>query len=160
MTKHRPPLSLSEALGRIAGLVEGGYVEMAAIVGRARSTVYAWGDPDTDDDIPMGCARKLDLAYQMAGGVGAPILETYAAQLELEAGSQFAEQIALGRHLQDVLRETSEAELALLRASQPGAGEAERLEAAREVKDAVAVLGRSLPLLATGEQHQTGPPAD
>jgi hypothetical protein len=161
MTLRRPPLTPSEALARIAGFLPGGYPEMAEVAGRSQSQVYAWGNPSTDDDIPLGCARRLDLHYRAMGGDGYPLLETYAAQLEFEGGQRFAREVELGRHLIAVLKETGEAKVAIAEAAQPGADDL-----------AISVLTRALPMLGAshvaptpdeaaatiGERHQTGPP--
>jgi hypothetical protein len=172
MTLRRPPLTPSEALARIAGFLPGGYPEMAEVAGRSQSQVYAWGNPSTDDDIPLGCARRLDLHYRAMGGDGYPLLETYAAQLEFEGGQRFAREVELGRHLIAVLKETGEAKVAIAEAAQPGADDLARRKAAAEVRDAISVLTRALPMLGAshvaptpdeaaatiGERHQTGPP--
>lgn len=158
MTKHRPPLSVGDALGRIQGKLPGGIAEMTTIVSRSKSQVYAWANPDTEDDIPMGCAIALDIAYQAAGGLGAPIHEAYTAKLEIAGHNRFADQLALSRHVVDVLRECSDAEIALMLAAQPGSNDKDRLKAAREVQEAIGVLSRTLPMLG-GIHHQTDPPA-
>ena len=121
MTKSRPPLSIDAALGRIAGQLRGGYDDMALECGRATRTVRHWSDPDAEESIPIECAIKLDLAFQAAGGTGAPIFETYALQLELAAADRFADSMELARRIPDIIRECGEANAALVEAADPSA---------------------------------------
>ena len=113
MTKRRAPLSLDAALARIAGQLPRAWLDMGDLTARAERTVRNWGDPDTREQIPMDCAIALDLAYQQAGGDGAPIFECYAARLELAGVHRFADRIALGRRAADAIRECGEAGAAL-----------------------------------------------
>lgn len=147
MTKLRAPGSIDAALARIAGHLEAGYAAMATLTGRAERTVRNWGDPDTSEQIPVDCAIVLDLAFRAEGGDGAPLFECYAAQLDAAGMTHFADQIALGRHTQAVIKEGGDAHAALVRASQPGATDRDRAEAQREVQEAIEVLHRALPML-------------
>jgi hypothetical protein len=160
MTKRRPPLSIDAALARIAGQLEGGWETMATATGRKDRTVRNWGDPDTPEQIPLDCAIALDLAYQEAGGEGAPLWEAYTLKLELAEIERFADRHALGRRAVDVIRECGEAGSALVAASLPGATQAEREAALRELVEAFEVIKRTFPLLGAGQpdNHQTGPP--
>lgn len=147
MTKRRAPLSIDAALARIAGQLPKAYLEMADVAGRAERTVRNWGDPDTREQIPMDCAIALDLAFQQAGGDGAPIFECYAALLEIAGVHRFADRIALGRRAADAIRECGQAGAALVDASQPSAGAAEQQTALQEVEQAIAALKRAIPHL-------------
>lgn len=159
MTKRRPPLSVEQALGRIAGELPRGIEQMAELTSRSPSLVRKWGDPERREKISIDDAITLDLAYQAAGGLGAPLHEAYTARLELAGATRFADRIALGRVLVDVIRESSEAEAALALAALPDATPATRLTTRREVEEAIAALSRVLPLLAEDLPRQTGPPA-
>lgn len=154
MTKRRAPLSADAALARIAGLLPGSWAEMALIASRKERTVRNWGDPDTAESIPLDCAIALDIAFQAAGGEGAPLFETYALQLELACMDRFADRFTLGRHAALVIRETAEANAAIVLAAQPGATNADRRRAAREVEEALGVLKHALPLLRPEERGQ------
>lgn len=157
MTKHRAPLSIEQALARIAGQLPDGYADMARRTGHQPGTVRAWGDPDRRERIAVDDAIALDIAYQEAGGTGAPIHEAYTHQLELAHLSHFASRISLGRHAVDVIKEGGEAHAALVRAAQPGATPEDRRHAEVEIGEALETLKRALPLLA-GLHHQTDPP--
>ncbi len=163
MTKRRPPLSVDAALARIAGQLVRGWADMGEAVGLSEGMVRAWGDPDRRERMPIDAAIVLDLAYRQSGGDGAPIFEAYAAMLEAEGGAWFAEQVALGRHAVEIIRECGEAEMAVVLAAQPGATQAQRRQAQREVEEAIGVLTRARLMLGTAsplptEPRSTGPP--
>lgn len=150
MTKHRPALTLGAALGRIRGQLPGGWHEMAAIADRSVSTVYAWDAPDGTESIPMDCAIKLDIAFQQAGGVGAPIYEVYAIRMKAAEAAAFAEQVTLTEHLAVVMKEGAEAEQAILLSTLP-ADAADRAIAKRharqQVEESIAAQTAALALL-------------
>jgi len=148
MTKRRPPLSIDAALARIAGQLDGGWAAMAAATGRAEGTVRAWGDSDRREGIPLADAVDLDVAFQAAGGQGAPLFEVYALKLELACIDRFANHLEIAALLSSVIKESSEAECAMLRASLPGADAREIREALREVEEALVEMGRARTLLA------------
>lgn len=168
MTKRRPPLSIDAALARIAGQLENGWDEVARVTGRSASMVRAWGDPDRREKIPVDDAIMLDLAYRAAGGDGAPLFECYAHQLQIEGGTWFADEVALGRLAAEIIRECGEAGSAIVLSSQPGAAPAQRRETLREVEQAIGVLTRARLMLGapapfpdSGEaaHRSTAPPA-
>ncbi|NWK96537.1 hypothetical protein DM806_12875 [Sphingobium lactosutens] len=141
MTKLRPPISIDAALARIAGQLPGSWAEMASVTGYADRTVRRWGDFDAavDDiearDIPMRAACKLDIAYQAAGGIGAPILEAYADLVKVAASEAFACKQQLLVATMDFMTENHEAEQALLEATRPDAGPAEIANAKKQLLD-------------------------
>ncbi|HMO74546.1 MAG TPA: hypothetical protein PKD99_02410 [Sphingopyxis sp.] len=147
MTKARAPLSIEAAIVRIAGIFDDGFAGLARIAEREARTVRNWSDPDTPEEIPVGRAIALDLAYIEAGGAGAPIFEAYALQLELAEAEQFADRLELLRHAQSVVRETGDANAAIIGAAQPTAGDAERARALAEVAEAIEALRNAIPLL-------------
>ena len=161
MTKHRPPLSFDAALARIVGQLPGGYAEAAERTDRSISLVRAWGDPDRREKISIDDAIALDLAFQQTGGIGAPFFEAYGAQLGVAGADRFSQPQSIHRLLGDVMRETNDAELAMLRAAMPDATDGDRRNTAKEVREAIAVLTRALHLVEpshVGDRHQTGPP--
>lgn len=150
MTKLRAPLSIEQALARIAGLLPEGYGSMATVVGRSASAVRKWGDPDREEQIPLDCAIALDCAFQAAGGEGHPLYDAYGAQLDLAEAAAFADRFALLSRAHSVIKEGGEAHTALIRACQPDATSADRQTALRElaeafeaIKPALAALGGS-----------------
>ncbi|CAD7336102.1 hypothetical protein FIM10_04155 [Sphingomonadales bacterium 56] len=135
MTKRRAPLSIDTALARIAGQLAGGWAEMAEVAGYAERTVRAWGDVDREEQINLPSAIKLDVAFQAAGGIGAPIYEAYGDMVEEAHAKAFGDRQELQRATIEFMRENNEAELALLEASQPDAGPIEEAKAQKELLD-------------------------
>lgn len=146
MTKARAPLTFDNALVKIAALL--GWEAMAKVVEKKERTVRNWSDPDTGEQCPIGDAHKLDLAYQVAGGEGAPMFETYALLLEVSRAERFADQAELGRRLRIAIKEGAEAHTAILELALPGADDSSRPRTRREVEEAIAALTATLPLLA------------
>lgn len=145
MTKARAPLSYDNALARIAGLI--GWAAMATATARAERTVRNWGDPDATESCPIECAEALDLAFQAAGGDGAPMFETYARRLDVARTERFADERQLSIFTSSLAREAGEAVGALITASMPGATERDRATALREVEELLTVSSSTLPLL-------------
>jgi hypothetical protein len=148
MTKLRAPLTVDAALARIAGQLPDGWNSVSEIAGRQPRHCRRWGDPDAEEQIPIDVAIRLDLAFQAEGGTGAPILEAYAAQLELASAARFADRNALLRQAVDVIREGGEAHAAIVRSTQPDASPADERIAYREACEAFEALKKIIPLLA------------
>jgi hypothetical protein len=147
MTKVRPPLSIDGALARIAGTLPGEWTELAAIAGRAESTVRRWGDHDQPEQIPLPIAIALDIAHERAGGVGRPLFETYALQLEVAREQAFASEIELARRTCVVIRESGQAHEAMVLATLPSATDRDRENAVRELEDVVREVTGAIALL-------------
>ena len=154
MTKARAPLSIEAAIVRVAGAFEDGFDDLAAIVDREARTVRNWSDPDTPEEIPVGRAIMLELAYQAKGGSGAPIFEAYALKLELAEAAKFGDRHQLLRHAQDVARETGEANAAIIGAAHPSATATDRARALTEATEARQALDQVIPLLAAEANEQ------
>lgn len=135
MTKRRAPLSIDTALARIAGQLPEGWAGMAQLTGYAERTVRAWGDIDREEQINMPAAIALDIAFQAAGGTGAPIFEAYGDMVRVAAAEAFADKQQLLRAAMDFMAENGEAELALLEATRPDAGPAELANATKQLLD-------------------------
>lgn len=135
MTKRRAPLSIDTALARVAGLLPGGWSEMAQLTGYAERTVRAWGDVDREEQVNLPMAIKLDIAFQAAGGIGAPLYEAYGDMVRVAAAEAFGDKQQLLRAAMDFMQENGEAELALLEATRPDAGPAELAAAQKQLLD-------------------------
>lgn len=139
MTLARPPLSIDAALARIAGQIPGDWEAMAKLTGYKKRTVQKWGgadvasDPAEARDMPIRAAITLDIEFQRAGGIGSPIYAAYGLLVESANVDAFGSKQELQRDTITFIKESSEAEIALLEASQPGAGAAEEAIAQREV---------------------------
>lgn len=148
MTKTRAPLSVEQALQRIAAQLPGGVEEMAAIVQRQPGTIRAWMDPDRSEQVTLEAALELDLAYQENGGQAAPLFETYGAQLDLADARRFADRHRLLDYAHGVIKEGGEAHAALIAFARPGATPADRQMAHKEACEAFEKLRDIIPLLA------------
>lgn len=137
MTKTRPPLTIDAALARIAGQLQNGWTEMAAITERAERTVRNWGDPDTPEQIPMDCAIKLDLAFEASGGIGTPIFEVYALLINVERVTRFGDVRDVIRRTMTGIKENAEAAIAQIASTLPGAGPHATDDAIRETQEAI-----------------------
>lgn len=135
MTKLRAPISIDTALARIAGQVAGGWDAMADHVGYQVRTVRAWGDADRNEQIPLPAAIALDILFQQHGGVGAPLYEAHGDMVRIAAGEAFGDKQELRRQTIDFMRETNEANLALLEAAEPDASDAEQVIATKQLLD-------------------------
>lgn len=85
MTKLRSPLTPYRALTRIVDLI--GWDGCATVCEKSEWTMRKYADPDTEREISLRDAIRLDTAFQRAGGEGAPLFEAYAARLEIERHS-------------------------------------------------------------------------
>lgn len=154
MTKLRPPLSIHNAITRVAGLI--GWDACARAVDQAERTVRNWSDPDTSADIPLWAAIKLDAAFIAAGGEGRPIHDCYQNLLEIAVADACGDTDALAEQAAVAAKESGEAVAALVRASRRGASRADRVIAARETEEAIAALKSTLPNLIEAEGEQAG----
>lgn len=145
MTKPREAITFNRALTTVAELL--GWDRCAAICGRSERTVRNWSDPDTDTEISVLDARRLDAAYLGAGGNHAPFHRTFALQLELESRLPVDEAQAINDAAAKAAKEGGEAIAALITAAAPGTGPAQRRKAQIEVKEAIEALGIGLDVL-------------
>lgn len=119
MTKPRPPLSFSQAITRVVGIV--GVDEAARVVNRSVSLVQKWTDRDSGKAPNLHQSLALDTAFRVGGGDGAPILESYTLQMDVALADRFADSFAIARCLASLSQEHGEAIGAALHAIQPGA---------------------------------------
>lgn len=150
MTKLRAPISIDQALDRIAGTLPGGRDQMAAICGvESGETVRAWGDPAKPErQLWFDRAILLDIAFQRAGGEGRPLFETYALQCEVAREDAFADEIEILNRACTLIREDAEAQEAMVQASLPTAGPHDRSHAVRQLEDVVREATAAIRLLA------------
>ena len=140
MTKLRPPVSVENALDRIAGVI--GWPRVAAIARQAERTVRNWSDPDTQPPagraISLDLGLELDVAYRLAGGDGAPMLHCFATRLEIGTLAACPDAAALAAATSRAARESGEAIAAAIAASDPSAGLAALVLAEREIEQSIA----------------------
>ena len=145
MTKPRAALTFAQAITRVCGLI--GYPEAARITGRSDRAVRYWTEDDQDGQPTLTQALALDAAYRAAGGADAPILESYAAQLDVRLSDDIACRMELTAAIGTVAQEVGEALNHALAVTAPGASPAQVHRAITETQDAggrIAVLLRRL----------------
>lgn len=146
MTLPRDPVSFAAALATIEKHLGSDVVRQ--IARRAQRTIDDWRHPEAPRTPPIETALALDCAWRKAGGVGAPMLDTYRRLFEASAP------IVIGvddSQLPDLtviaIKEGADAHAALLMAMQPQASERHRREAVREITEGIAALEATLPHL-------------
>jgi len=149
MTKFREPITFNRALTTLADLI--GWDRCAAICGVSERTVRNWSDPDTDTEIRLIDARRLDQAYLAAGGDFAPFHRTFALQLGLETREPADEAPAITAAAATIAKEGGEAIAAMLDAATRGNCGVTRRKAKREVKEAIEAMGQGLDALGEGD---------
>lgn len=158
MTKLRAPLSVGQALDRIAGTLPGGWAEMATIADRSERHVRKWGDPDAPDQIPVDVAIAFDVAYQAVGGENAPIYETYGTRLEVARADRFGCQAELAKRVVQAVREGGDAFASLVDVLRDNATDKCRAVTANEVIEAIEALKATLPFLTDHTNGARAPP--
>lgn len=142
MTKARAPLSFSLAITTVAGRI--GWLQAGSIVRRSVRTVRHWSESDRHGTPTLDQAIALDRAFIEAGGGYAPILESYARQLEVALVDQVACRTALAEDIALASRETGDALGHCIQALQPGASPAVIHRAILETEEVDALIPRLL----------------
>lgn len=142
MTKVRAPLSFSQAVTRVAGMI--GWDEAARVTRRAMRTVRHWSESDRHGTPTLDQAFALDRAYLAAGGHGAPILECYARRLDVVLAQSVACKIALADDIALTARETADAISCSIHVTQPGASPTAIHRAIAETEEANGACTRLL----------------
>lgn len=145
MTKLRPPLTIENALFRVLGTI--GLERAAEVTGRGADYLRSVSDPDNRYRLTIADALTLDLEHVATGGAGFPIYETYGLLLEAARAERFSDAAAIARRAIRVIKEGGEAHAALVAASQPGATDADRAAALRELEEAACELTAAMALL-------------
>jgi hypothetical protein len=142
VTKLREPLSFSLAITTIIGRV--GWADAGRITRRANRTLRHWSESDRKGTPTLDQAIALDRAYIAAGGGYAPILESYARQLNVTLSASMACHAALGEDIAAASRETADAIGASIQIIQPGASPTAVHRAIAETEEAGVRLTRLL----------------
>lgn len=140
MTKVRAPLSFSLAVMTVADRI--GWFAAASITGRAVRTVRHWSESDRKGTPTLDQAIALDRAFILAGGGYAPILESYARQIDVAMGGVEACREALAEDIAEASRESGDAISHCIKALQPGATPAQIYRAITETEEADAIFPR------------------
>ncbi|WP_129792595.1 hypothetical protein [Sphingosinicella sp. CPCC 101087] len=148
MTKRRAPLTFHLALTQIAALI--GWDNAAAIVGKREGTVRNWSDPDTSAAITLDDALALDVAYQEAGGDGAPFWQCYSTRLEADTARALFSTDAILEAGATAAKESGDAIAAVMQAARPGACDGTKAIAIRELEESIAAQTNTLAKLRAG----------
>lgn len=143
MTKRREPLTYHYALTKVAALI--GWDRCGAICGVTDRQVRNWSDPDCETEIRLLDAERLDKAYIQAGGDHAPFLRLFT--LRLEIASREAERTCLAQQAGTAAKETGEAVLAMIEASNDLNNPEARRRMRKETGEAIASLTDTLATL-------------
>lgn len=107
MTLQRTPLTFADAMTRVAGVLT--FDDARRIVRRSDRCVRNWSEPGSAKRPTVDQALALDVAYRAAGGDGAPFLEAFAFQLDVQVERQTADRRDLTGEIATVAREAGEA---------------------------------------------------
>lgn len=147
MTIPRKPVTFARAMEEIASLL--GWDGCGEVLDKSESQVRKLGAPGTDREISLRDAVRLDTAYIAAGGEGAPLLECYALKLNLRVAKQQDDVSCMLTGAAKAAKESGEAVAAAIdlagRVDDPKA----RLNACREIEEAITELTRLLARVAS-----------
>ena len=154
MTLPRQPATFENALSDIAKVL--GWDGCGTVLGKSESHVRKLGAPDTERELSLRDAVRLDAAYRRAGGEGAPLLECYALKLDMGAPVAPASPDCLLSGAERAAKENGEAVAAAIGLATRSNDPAARLTAIREIEEAVNELSRLLTgIHAMGKEHQS-----
>ena len=157
MTKARHPVTVQDALTRIAGRLT--WAGVGDVIGVGERQARNYGDPDESfgANLTLATALKLDAAYLAAGGGEPPIRAYYEMALDRAVQSP-ADAMELARASARLAKGAGHALAALAIASQPtanardlAAAERDLLELDETAHDVISRLGGA---------HQPRPPPD
>ncbi len=142
MTKIRAPLTFSLAITTAVGLI--GWDEAAKITRRSKRAVRYWSESDRAPAPTLDQAMALDRAFIEAGGGFAPILESYARQLDVALANTLACRAALADDIAQASLETAGAISSSIHAMQHDASVTEIHYAIKETEEASGAVTRLL----------------
>lgn len=142
MTKVRAPLSFSLAITTAVGLI--GWDHAAKITRRSKRAVRYWSESDKGSMPTLDQAIALDLEFMKAGGGFAPILESYARQLDVALANTLACRAALADDIAQASLETADAISSSIHAMQHDASATQIHHAIKETEEASGAMNRLL----------------
>lgn len=156
MTKLRQPLTVEDALDKVIGaLTMAGAVEAT---GRTAGYLRMLSDPDQRAQLTVIDMIKLDTAHMRAGLPGMPIFETVATILHAAQPELFSNAYAISRVTVDVVKEGSDAHVALIEASLPGADSRTLKKALKETVESIEANNRAVAVIQSLIAHEQQPP--
>ncbi len=156
MTVTRDPMTVEEALDRVIGsLTMRGAVEAT---GRQEHYLRALSHPRKREKLTVIDLLKLDIAHLHKDGT-TPIFDTVATILRSTQAEMFADEAQLAALSITMLRENSEAEIAVIEATRPDASPGAWDRAEKELSEALPMMTRVLAFVRRKrESRATGPP--
>lgn len=148
MTKRREPMTFHSALTSVAALI--GWDRCGAICGVTERAVRNWSDPDTESEIRMLDAERLDRAYLAAGGDHAPFHRVYSLRLEIAQREAAARDLT--QSAANAAKEAGEAVSALIEAAARRGDPAAIRAARKEGEEAIAAMQAGLAALEAAEK--------
>ncbi|OCC25331.1 hypothetical protein MB02_01275 [Croceicoccus estronivorus] len=152
MTIPRKPTTFARALTEIALLL--GWDECAEVLGKSESHVRKLGAPDTERELSLRDAVRLDAAYRRAGGEGAPLLECYALKLDLRMPIQSASPHCMLTGSAKAAKESGEAVAAAIELAGNSNDPHVRMRAVREVEEAITEFTRLLTRIVAHQEQE------
>lgn len=140
MTEIRTPHGFPAAMKQVANLID--WPACAAIADKTVRMVQYWGQDSCSATPPIAIALALDVAYQRAGGEGAPFREAYAFQFKESIKALDPCRRALAEAIADVARESGDALAASIEITQSNASPLSTLRASAEVGQLLAAANR------------------
>lgn len=138
-------MTIENTLFKILGKIT--IEKAAAITGREAGYLRSLSDPDSRYRLSVDDAVVLDIEYRAQGGLTFPLYETYGQLLEQANAERFSDAAALHLQAVEVIREGGQAHAALVTASLPGATDADKRTAAKELEEAADTIAATLPML-------------
>lgn len=142
MTKVRAPLSFSLAITTAVGVI--GWDQAAKITRRSKRAVRYWSESDQGGLPTLDQAMALDKAFMAAGGGFAPILESYARQLDISLLDTLACREALADDIAQATQESAGAISSSIHVTLPGSTPTEIYHAIKETEEASGAMNRLL----------------
>lgn len=140
MTEVRVPHGFAAAMKQVADLID--WPACAEIAGKTVRNVQYWGQDSSPATPPIATALAFDVAFQKAGGEGAPFRDAYVFQFKEVMTGQDACRRALAEAIAEVARESGDALAASIEITQSNASPLSTLRASAEVGQLLAAANR------------------
>ncbi len=138
MTTIRSPRTFANAMTRVAASLS--FETCRKIVHRSNRTVRYWSEERSKKRPTIEQALQFDIAYRLAGGEGAPFLDTYMHKLDVAVEAAIACRDALAGDFSTFARESGEAIAAGFAVTLSNASERDIIRAVAEVEEAESAL--------------------
>lgn len=156
MTLLRETLTVEEALDRVLAALT--MKTATEVTGRKEHYLRALSHPRKRAKLTVIDLMKLDTAHLQIDGT-TPIFETVGTILKAAQAEMFADEAHLSELSMTMLRENSDAEIAVIEATRPNADRATWDNAEKQLAEAIPIMTRILAFVRKkGASRATGPP--